>query len=294
MARPIKKGLDYFPVDTDIFENIQVRKLKSRYKASGFLVYFTILCDVYKKEGYFLQLSDDYVYDLSDRIGETEERVQEVIEFCLQADLFNRQKYELYKVITSKSIQVRYIQAQKRCKNPVREELDCINVTETPVIVAETTENTTESAHIILDNIKVNTERECVREESVEIPEKSFNEKCATWQKELLEDEEWCASAVRQSGIGADFYAMLPPKMQEFQDFIVSNDEKESINSKKDYARRFHFWWLYHGAKNHSGGGANTFQLRGKPERKSRVEELMETGKRATEIALKIYNSQVV
>ena len=40
MARPIKKGLDYFPFDTDIFENIQVRKLKSRYKSLGFLVYF--------------------------------------------------------------------------------------------------------------------------------------------------------------------------------------------------------------------------------------------------------------
>ena len=51
MARSIKKGLDYFPVDTDIFGNIQVRKLKSRYKSLGFLVYFTILCDIYKKRG---------------------------------------------------------------------------------------------------------------------------------------------------------------------------------------------------------------------------------------------------
>ena len=57
MARPIKKGLDYFPFDTDIFENIQVRKLKSRYKSLGFLAYFTLLCDIYKKEGYFLHNS---------------------------------------------------------------------------------------------------------------------------------------------------------------------------------------------------------------------------------------------
>ena len=55
MARPIKKGLDYFPVDTDIFENIQVRKLKSRYKSCGFLAYFSLRCDNYKKEGYLLQ-----------------------------------------------------------------------------------------------------------------------------------------------------------------------------------------------------------------------------------------------
>ena len=293
MARPIKKGLDYFPVDTDIFDNIQVRKLKSRYKASGFLIYFTILCDVYKKEGYFLQLSDDYVYDLSDRIGETEERVQEVITFCLQTDFFNRRIYELYKVITSKSIQVRYIQAQKRSKNTVREELDCIHVAETSVIVAETIENTTKSAHIILDNIKLNIESERVREEPIEIPEKSFDEKCAAWQKELLKDEEWCASSVRQSGLGTDFHAMLPAKMQEFQDFIIANNEKESICSKQDYARRFYFWWLYHGLKKYSGGNQPGLLVRGKEKQKSRIEEIIDLGKSSTELALQFYKNAV-
>lgn len=293
MARPIKKGLDYFPVDTDIFDNIQVRKLKSRYKASGFLIYFTILCDVYKKEGYFLQLSDDYVYDLSDRIGETEERVQEVITFCLQTDLFNRRIYELYKVITSKSIQVRYIQAQKRSKNTVREELDCIHVAETSVIVAETIENTTKSAHIILDNIKLNIESESAREEPIEIPEKSFDEKCAAWQKELLKDEEWCASSVRQSGLGTDFHAMLPAKMQEFQDFIIANNEKESICSKQDYARRFYFWWLYHGLKKYSGGNQPGLLVRGKEKQKSRIEEIIDLGKSSTELALQLYKNAV-
>ncbi|WP_418543955.1 DUF4373 domain-containing protein [Parabacteroides goldsteinii] len=115
MARPIKKGLDYFPFDTDIFENIQVRKLKSRYKSLGFLVYFTILCDIYKKEGYFLQLSDDYVYDLADRLGDTEEKIQE-----------------------------RYILVVKRCKNPISEEFNCINIVENAVNVSETGVSVTE------------------------------------------------------------------------------------------------------------------------------------------------------
>ena len=115
MARPIKKGLDYFPVDTDIFENIQVRKLKSRYKSLGFLAYFTILCDVYKKEGYFLHISDDYVYDLADRLGDTEEKIQE-----------------------------RYILVVKRCKNPISEEFNCINIVENAVNVSETGVSVTE------------------------------------------------------------------------------------------------------------------------------------------------------
>ena len=93
------------------------------------------------------------MYDLSDRLGETEEVVRDIIDFSLKINLFNRDIYNVYCVLTSKSIQERYIQAQKRCKNPIREEFDCINVAETPVIVTETTENMTESAHIILDNI---------------------------------------------------------------------------------------------------------------------------------------------
>ena len=114
-ARPIKKGLDYFPVDTDIFENIQVRKLKNRYKSFGFLAYFTLLCAIYKKEGYFLQLSADYVYDLAARLGDTEEKIQEIIAYCLQLGLFNQQKYDCYHVLTSKSIQERYIVVVKMC-----------------------------------------------------------------------------------------------------------------------------------------------------------------------------------
>ena len=171
--------------------------------------------------------------------------------------------------------------------------MDCIHVAETPVIVAETIENTTKSAHIILDNIKLNIESESAREEPIEIPEKSFDEKCAAWQKELLEDEEWCASSVRQSGLGTDFHAMLPAKMQEFQDFIIANNEKESICSKQDYARRFYFWWLYHGLKKYSGGNQPGLLVRGKEKQKSRIEEIIDLGKSSTELALQFYKNAV-
>ena len=69
---------------------------------------------------------------------ETEEVVRDIIDFSLKINLFNRDIYNVYCVLTSKSIQERYIQAQKRCKNPIREEFDCINVAETPVIATET------------------------------------------------------------------------------------------------------------------------------------------------------------
>ena len=158
MARPIKKGLDYFPVDTDIFENIQVRKLKSRYKSLGFLAYFTILCDVYKKEGYFLHISDDYVYDLADRLGDTEEKIQE-----------------------------RYILVVKRCKNPISEEFNCINIVENAVNVSETGVSVTEMRQRKEKESKVNIQQQqnaC--EEPKEEPQ-NLDEERERWKDALRE-----------------------------------------------------------------------------------------------------------
>lgn len=158
MARPIKKGLDYFPVDTDIFENIQVRKLKSCYKSLGFLAYFTILCDIYKKEGYFLHISDDYVYDLADRLGDTEEKIQE-----------------------------RYILVVKRCKNPISEEFNCINIVENAVNVSETGVSVTEMRQRKEKESKVNIQQQqhaC--EEPKEEPQ-NLDEERERWKDALRE-----------------------------------------------------------------------------------------------------------
>ena len=159
MARPIKKGLDYFPVDTDIFENIQVRKLKNRYKSFGFLAYFTLLCDIYKKEGYFLQLSDDYVYDLADRLGDTEEKIQE-----------------------------RYILVVKRCKNPISEEFNCINIVENDVNASETGVSVTEMRQRKEKESKVNLQQQQQHacEEPKEEPQ-NLDEARERWKDALRE-----------------------------------------------------------------------------------------------------------
>ena len=158
MARPIKKGLDYFPVDTDIFENIQVRKLKSRYKSLGFLAYFTILCDVYKKEGYFLHISDDYVYDLADRLGDTEEKIQE-----------------------------RYILVVKRCKNPISEEFNCINIVENAVNVSETGVSVTEMRQRKEKESKVNIQQQQHACEEPKEEPKNLDEERERWKDALRE-----------------------------------------------------------------------------------------------------------
>ena len=274
MARPIKKGLDYFPVDTDIFENIQVRKLKNRYKSFGFLAYFTLLCDIYKKEGYFLQLSDDYVYDLADRLGDTEEKIQE-----------------------------RYILVVKRCKNPISEEFNCINIVENDVNASETGVSVTEMRQRKEKESKVNLQQQQQHacEEPKEEPQ-NLDEEREQWKDALLADEDWQATIVRYSGKGIAVLQYAREAMTVFDDFLRLKFSLDTIRTKKDYSQSFIGWWRYHNfnlkTEELSGGAQQhipkVIYSSGRSERSSKVEELMETGKRATEIAMKIYNSQAV
>lgn len=296
MARPIKKGLDYFPVDTDIFENIQIRKLKNQYKSSGFLVYFAILCDIYKKEGYFLRIFEDYLYDLSDRMGETEEEVQKIIDYCLQINLFDRQKYDLFHILTSKSIQERYILVVKRCKNPICEEFSCVNVPETGVSVTEMRQRKEKESKVNLQQ-----QQQRMREEPKEEPQ-NLDEEREQWKDALLADEDWLATIVRYAGKGTAVLQHTREAMAVFDDYLRLKFSLDTIRTKKDYSQSFVGWWRYHNfnlkMEELSGGTPKTIlqpiYSSNQPERRSKIEELMETGKRATEIAMKIYNSQAV
>ena len=40
MARPQKKGLDYFPMDVDIFDDIKLKIVRAKYGSDGVMLYF--------------------------------------------------------------------------------------------------------------------------------------------------------------------------------------------------------------------------------------------------------------
>lgn len=131
MARPTKRGLDYFPFDVGFFGDNNIRILKARYRSDGIAVYIKLLCDIYK-EGYFLPVEcwEDYVFVMADEVGATLDKVEQVIKF-LQARamirIYRKGKDELTgldvdAVITSHGIQKRYAAAMKsRRKKSVSE-----------------------------------------------------------------------------------------------------------------------------------------------------------------------------
>ncbi len=121
MARPKKKGLSYFPLDADFFEDNKIKILKARYKSDGIIIYVYLLCEIYK-QGYYIKVDDDFEYIISDDLGIDQNKVKQVLNFLLKRSLFNDKLFSSDKVLTSAGIQKRFQLAikERARKNPVK------------------------------------------------------------------------------------------------------------------------------------------------------------------------------
>ena len=120
MARPKKSGLSYFPLDTDFLEDNKIRILKARYGNDGMILYIYLLCGIYK-EGYYMQVDDDFEYILSDDLGMDQNKAKQVLNFLLSRSLFDNTLFQSDKVLTSAGIQRRFQLAikERARKNPI-------------------------------------------------------------------------------------------------------------------------------------------------------------------------------
>ena len=112
MARPLKKGLDYFPLDVDLFSDLKIRVLMGKFGADGLAVYIYLLTAIYR-EGYCVRADEDFrllvCADLRLRAG----RLEEMFSFFLERGLFHAALYREQGVLTSAGIQRRFQEAVK-------------------------------------------------------------------------------------------------------------------------------------------------------------------------------------
>ena len=65
------------------------------------------------------------------------------------------------------------------------------------------------------------------------------------WQKELLNDEDWCATLVRFSGKGLAVLDCAHEAMEIFRDYLILRDQIEQNNTRKQFQYNFITWWRY-------------------------------------------------
>lgn len=116
MARPIKEGLDYFPLDVDIFEDEKIEAIAGEFGPKGELAVIKLLCAIYKK-GYFILWNDLTQATLLKRLpGASKEMINQIVNRLVLWGFFDEELFNSARVLTSENIQATYFEATKRRK----------------------------------------------------------------------------------------------------------------------------------------------------------------------------------
>lgn len=117
MARPTKQGLDYFPLDVDIFENVKIEAISGEFGVKGELLVIKLLCAVYK-EGYYIVWSDLLKMQLLKRVqGASIEFLDQVVNRLVKWGMFDEALFNSDMVLTSVRIQENFKLATSRRKD---------------------------------------------------------------------------------------------------------------------------------------------------------------------------------
>lgn len=176
MARPLKKGLDYFPKDVNYYDDEKIIELLEEYGPLGQTVYDAAITLVYKN-GYYLETSAErlavhIIRMIGNRWIKNRSKVTEILSFCADRGLLDKELMSR-DVVTSRGIQKRYSEITARKKTDkskyrlIDDELSDaetevnaakteVNAAETGVIAAETCINAAKMPQSKVNKIKVN------------------------------------------------------------------------------------------------------------------------------------------
>lgn len=171
MGRNKKYGLDYFPFDIDLFQDIRIRKLIKYQSGKAITVYALLLCIIYK-DGYYVRWDKELPFIISEQTGFEEAYVLEVINSCLKLGLFNEELYTSDGILTSKGIQERYKKICDLCRrNSEISEFTLISSEEKPI----------SSEEIPINSAKSTQSKEKKRKENITV-DSNESPVCATCQ----------------------------------------------------------------------------------------------------------------
>lgn len=116
MARPLKRGLDYFPFDIDFFEDEKIGAISGEFGIKGEIATIKLLCAVYRN-GYFLQWNEMLKMKLLKNLpGVSAELIDQIVSRLVKWGFYDQSLFDSDKILTSVGIQTRYFEAIKRRK----------------------------------------------------------------------------------------------------------------------------------------------------------------------------------
>lgn len=172
----VKTGLLYYSSETDRFKSdLRIKRLKKGMGCDGYAVYEYILNEIYRVGGCFLVWDESTAFDVAEYWGLKETKVNEIVRYCCAVGLFDKALLSNGNVLTSSSIQSRYVEM-------------CIRAKRKEIIIPEQFDILPEESRKMLEEYykmhgkqrKMREESNIITEESPKIHEESrkMNEVC--------------------------------------------------------------------------------------------------------------------
>ena len=137
-------GFNYYSVDTDRYQDIKIKRLKKELGCSALSVYDYMLCEIYRVRGCYLEWDENVNFDIAEYLQESEEFVSNVLDKCMKIGLFDITTFKKFNVVTSKSIQERYLEMCQRSKRKEKSIPEMYNILKAPVIIPDEIDNVPE------------------------------------------------------------------------------------------------------------------------------------------------------
>jgi hypothetical protein len=115
MARPIKKGIDYFSLDCQFNEDFELFIIE--YGNAGLGIWVRLMQHIYSHKGYYLEYNEKKLKLIANKLNITFEEFNNIIEYLIKNEMLAVLEENNVKVLSSKRIQENYFEAIKRRKN---------------------------------------------------------------------------------------------------------------------------------------------------------------------------------
>lgn len=113
MARPSTPGIEYYPKYNDFYNKITTKMIRKKFDYKGVCIYEYLLFKIYSELGYYLNLNEETNIDVTEYFNISDDEYNEIIEFFVDKEIFNKELYDKYNVLSAKEIQRIYLAATK-------------------------------------------------------------------------------------------------------------------------------------------------------------------------------------
>lgn len=210
---PLKKGLPYFPLVHEIFDDENFVEVQNKYGPLGEVIFFRLLSLIFQNGYYYHfdnidKLANKLIKSIGNRWARDKKTVIDIILFLAENNLFSAELMH-ENVITSRDVQLRYLKAMERRQS---------KIVEYNLLEKENVQEGFESAPKIQDNAAIS-------EDDVTISKD--NETLSTTKEKGKENK------IREGE------AASPPSPAIDRNFLI---EKFGMESVADYENRFERW----------------------------------------------------